>query len=195
LPPLFFPQMAKKWTNHNLPGVLRYVTGNVDKRRRIFRNEANCTAFLEVMQAVKTKQDSRLACFVLMPDHFHLVVNAKDGNIQSWIGELKSLSAKRLVAVNKPEFFVTPDGGNQVWQESFKTLPLWSSWMIWQKVNYIHNNPLRAKLVRSTSEYPWSSFKSFYKQESKQLLSVDHNWWYEDDPQKLKKAMLGKVKE
>jgi len=34
--------------------------------------------------------------------------------------------------------------GHQVWQESFKGMALWSAWMIWQKINYIHANRVKA---------------------------------------------------
>lgn len=147
--------MAKKWTNHNLPGVLHYVTGNVDKRRPIFLNEPNCLAFMEEIRSTMLALNSILIAFVIMPDHFHLIVNPYNGNIQEWVGRLKSLSAKRLVGLETEGLFTKPDGENQVWQESFKAMRLWSSWMIWQKINYIHNNPLKAKLVRSTRDYKW----------------------------------------
>jgi REP element-mobilizing transposase RayT len=114
--------MAKKWTNEILPGALHYVTGNVDQRRNIFRDELNCIAFLEEIRAVKQRREAKLICFVLMPDHFHLIVNPQDGDIQTWIGELKSFSAKRLVQINPSGFFRTACGENQVWQESFKSL-------------------------------------------------------------------------
>jgi REP element-mobilizing transposase RayT len=182
--------MAKKWTNKNLAGVLHYVTGNVDKRRPIFKDETNCIGFLEELQSMRLKHESRLISFVAMPDHFHLIVNPRDGDIQSWIGEFKSLSAKRLVKTNPPGTFAINQEENQVWQESFKTLRLWSGWMIWQKINYIHNNPLRAGLVDSAGDYKWSSFRTFYKLESDELLYVDHDWWYEDDMGKQKEASL-----
>ena len=181
--------MAKKWTNENLPGALHYVTGNVDKRRRIFLKETNCISFLEELRSLIERRASKLICFVVMLDHFHLIVNPRDGDIQTWIGELKSFSAKSLVRVNPDKSFAKSDGENQVWQESFKSLALWSNWMIWQKINYIHQNPLKAGLVKSSIDYRWSSFKSFYGHECEELLSVDSEWWYEDDPQKLKAAM------
>lgn len=62
--------------------------------------------------------------------------------------------------------------------------------MIWQKINYIHNNPLRAGLVDSAGDYRWSSFRTFYKQESEDLLYVDHDWWFEGDFEKQKDAWL-----
>ena len=178
--------MAKKYTNRNLAGVLHYVTGNVDKRRPIFRQDSNCVAFLEEMQALRQKHESRLICFGVMPDHFHLIVNPRDGDIQTWIGELKSLSARRLVDANPPGLFRKKEDGKQVWQESFRTLRLWSSWMIWQKINYIHNNPLRAGLVKSARDYRWSSFRSFYHLEHEELLAVDDEWLYPEDADRQK---------
>ena len=181
--------MAKKWTNDNLPGALHFVTGNVDKRRRIFLKEANCISFLGELRSLMERRESKLISFVLMPEHIHLIVNPRDGDIQTWIGELKSFSAKSLVRANPANFFAESEGENQVWQESFKSLALWSNWMVWQKINYIHQNPVKARLVKSSIDYRWSSFRSFYGHECEELLSVDHEWWFEDDPQKLKEAM------
>ena len=178
--------MAKKYTNRNLPGVLHYVTGNVDNRRPIFRQDSNCIAFLEELQAVRKKYESLLICFVVMLDHFHLIVNPRDGDIQGWLGELKSFSAKRLVDINRPGLFMKTEVENQVWQESFRTLRLWSGWMIWQKINYIHNNPIRARLVESAADYRWSSFRSFYHRECDELLAVDDEWFYPEDFERQK---------
>ena len=74
-----------------------------------------------------------------------------------------------------------------LWQESFKALPLWSNWMIWQKINYIHNNPVKSGLVESAAEYRWSSFHCFYLGES-EPLKVDRDWWWPEDVQKLARA-------
>ena len=69
-----------------------------------------------------------------------------------------------------------------------KAKPLWSGWMINQKIDYIHANPVKAKLVKSARDYYWSSFCSFYCQ-GDEPLAVDHDWWWPDDSEKLSKAM------
>jgi len=56
-----------------------------------------------------------------------------------------------------------------------------------QKINYIHNNPLKAGLVKSAADYRWSSFRSFYFGEA-EPIDVDKDWWWPDDVQKLAKA-------
>ena len=60
--------------------------------------------------------------------------------------------------------------------------------MIWQKIDYIHANPVKARLVSSARDYRWTSFRDFYFN-SGEPLSVDHDWWWPDDSEKLEKAM------
>ncbi len=153
--------MARKWSNLNLPGALHYVTGNFLHRLRVFTEPDCCKAFLEELQSINHEWPSKLIAYVLMPDHFHLISNPRDGEIKEFIGDLKGRAAKRIVEVNKRfDFPYTGEEGHRVWQESFKATPLWSGWMIWQKINYIHANPVRGGLVKSARDYPWSSFRS-----------------------------------
>ena len=60
--------------------------------------------------------------------------------------------------------------------------------MIWQKINYIHANPVKARLVKSAKDYAWSSFGALYNGLSGPL-AVDQDWWWPDDSEKLSKAM------
>src|SRR5438105_14678695 len=184
--------MARKWSNRNLPGALHFVTGAVRDRLPIFQQQAACQAFLEECQRLRNESECKLIAFVVMPDHFHLIVNPRDGKIREWTGALKSLSANRLIEMAPGRFLkreTDADGcRHQVWQESFKALPLWSDWMIWQKINYIHANPLRAGIAKSAKDYPWSSFRSFYSQ-GEPSLEVDHEWWWSDDAEKLALAV------
>lgn len=185
--------MTKKWSNLNLPGALHYVTGNVLHRIPIFTQDECCNTFLESFAGLLHDWPSKLISFVIMPDHFHSIVNPRDGDIKGFTGALKSLSARRIVALADDRRFLLakPDkhgSTHQVWQESFKAMPLWSPWMIWQKINYIHANPVKARLVASAKEYKWTSFRAFYFN-STEPLPVDHEWWWPDDSEKLLKAM------
>ena len=184
--------MTKKWSNLNLPGALHYVTGIVRYRIPVFRQEKCCLAFLEVCADLLRSWPSKLIAFVIMPDHFHLIVNPRDGNIQGFSGALKSLLAARIIEITQDNRFrlkkPAKDGSiHQVWQDSFKAIPLWSLWMIWQKINYIHANPVKDRLVNSAKDYKWSSFRAFYS-ESNEPLPVDHEWWWPDDSEKLSEA-------
>ena len=180
--------MARKWSNLNLPGALHYVTGNCSNRFPVFTEPACCQAFLVELKTLNQDWPSKLIAYVLMPDHFHLISNPRDGRIREFTRDLKSRAAKAILQATSRFSFPETDEGHQVWQESFKGVALWSGWMIWQKINYIHANPLKANLVRSAKDYYWSSFCSFYSQ-GDEPLAVDHDWCWPDDSEKLSKAM------
>ncbi len=152
--------MAKKWHNKNLPGALHFVTGNVLDRRPIFRREEYCRAFLEELQEIRATGRCKVIAFVVMPDHGHFIANPKDGDIQTSTGVIKSLSAKRIVEL-APVGTFSQGHENQVWQESFKASALWSGWMIKQKIDYIHANPVKADLCKSAEDYPGQVFVRF----------------------------------
>jgi putative transposase len=185
--------MAQKWSNQNLPGALHYITGNVLNRIPIFKQENCCRGFLDECADLLHKWPCKLIAYVVMPDHFHMTVNPQDGDIIGFGGALKSLAARKIVEItsNKRFLLEKPDkdgSEHQVWQDSFKAFPLWSYWMIWQKINYIHLNPVRAGLVSSAKDYRWSSFRAFYF-DSGEPLAVSHDWWWPDDSEKLSKAV------
>ena len=180
--------MTPKWSNQNLPGALHFVTGNIIDRIPIFKWDHCCQAFVEELRTQLINWPAKLISWVLMPEHLHLIVNPQDGDIKNFMGVLKSLTARKLWEVSHHPGFIleqpAADGSlHQVWQDSFKGLPLWSSWMIWQKINYIHANPVRAGLVKSAKDYPWSSFRAFYHG-ANEPLAVAEDWWWPDDPEK-----------
>ena len=128
-----------------------------------------------------------------MPEHINLIANPQDGDVKGFIGSLKSLTAAKLWQVSHHPGFIlerpAADGSiHQVWQDSFKALPLWSSWMIWQKIHYIHANPIKAGIVKTAKDYRWSSFRAFYHK-SDEPLSIDQDWWWPDDSKRLSAEM------
>jgi REP element-mobilizing transposase RayT len=165
---------------------------NIRDRIPIFKNQQCCLDFFEISADLRTEWPAKVIAYVLMPEHFHFVVNPRDGDIKGFVGTLKIKLASKIIEVAGPQFLLAEpaaDGSiHQVWQESFKVVPLWSSWMIWQKINYIHANPVKARLVNSAKDYPWSSFGVLYNGASGPL-TVDQDWWWPDDSEKLSKAM------
>ena len=180
--------MARKWTNLNIPGALHYVTGIFDGRQPVFTDPNCCWAFIRELEKLNREWPSKLITYVLMPDHFHLISNPRDGRIQEFTGKLKAVTAKSILRLDTKFTFKSLEIGRQVWQQSFKSMGLWSLWMIWQKINYIHQNPIKAGLVKSAKDYFWSGFRSFYSM-GDEPLAVDHDWWWPDDAEKLSKAM------
>ena len=63
------------------PGAIYHITARGNDRRSIFQDDKDRLRFLDILaQSVKTYQ-VRVHCFVLMTNHFHLLVETPLGNL------------------------------------------------------------------------------------------------------------------
>jgi len=122
---------------------------------------------LFVTELMKFHSDGRLIVYgyVVMPTHIHLVVVPQEGVPTGRIlGELKMLSARIVIAGWKARLGILPhdvfgsDGKAHVWQARGYDHNCRSEESVIQKINYCHNNSVRAGLVVHPSEWRWSSY-------------------------------------
>jgi hypothetical protein len=59
-----------------------------------------------------------------------------------------------------------------VWQPRFYDFNVWSQAKFVEKLQYMHMNPLKRKLVAHPRDWPWSSF-SFYAKKESGLVRID----------------------
>lgn len=130
------------------PGQTYLVTFATAGRRPLFAQPDRAMDACQSMAASRLWYRSRLLCWVLMPDHWHGVVElgALD-SLSTMVQRLKSNSARTVR-------FHHPDTG-QVWEKGFHDRALRNNPAVLAAARYIVANPLRAGLVRSVGEYPW----------------------------------------
>jgi REP element-mobilizing transposase RayT len=59
-----------------------------------------------------------------------------------------------------------------VWQRRFYDMNVWSEKKRLEKLNYMHNNPVKRGLVAQHGEWPWSSWR-FYHLGDGSILSME----------------------
>ncbi len=60
----------------------------------------------------------------------------------------------------------------RVWQRGGYDVNIWSSKKINEKLDYMHNNPVVRKLVDQPGDWPWSSWRFYYLNDTS-LLPMD----------------------
>jgi putative transposase len=63
-------------------------------------------------------------------------------------------------------------GACQFWQSRFYDFNVWSQKKFVEKLQHMHMNPLKRKLVAHPKDWPWSSF-SFYAKSDPALVRID----------------------
>jgi REP-associated tyrosine transposase len=149
LQPLGLGKMAKP---SHLPTSHRtfFATSTTWERRALFHSERMARLFHEVLVHYRKERKYLLHEFVLMADHFHVLLTLDEAvTIERAVQFIKggfSFRAKRELGV---------DG--EIWQRGFTEHIVRDSGDSEHHREYILGNPVKAGLVRKAEEYPYSS--------------------------------------
>jgi len=136
------------------------------------------TIFVEVLDQLRSKSNVKLLGYVIMPEHVHLVIHPPDGlKVGRWIGELKSLSARRILVAGHPaEKRLSVGNGasqrHQFWQPRCYDHNCRTPETVKEKINYCHKNPVTRGLVTDPGDWRWSSY-GYYNGETDVPLVMD----------------------
>lgn len=133
-------------------GLVYHVLNRANSRLRIFFDEGDYAAFEKVMAEAVERHGMRVLSYVLMPNHWHLVVwPRKDGDLSRFVGWLTLTHTQRWHAFRRNA------GVGHLYQGRFKSFPVQDDHHLRILCRYVERNPLRAGLVDLAEEWRWSS--------------------------------------
>ena len=126
--------------------------------------------------------------WVIMTNHIHLIVFTESLDLSDVLRDFKKFTAHKILESIRQEpesrrewllhmfaYFASVNKNNrnfQLWQQDNHPIALWSLRVIWQKLDYIHLNPVRAGIVSDATHYIYSSAVDYYLGK-KGLLEID----------------------
>jgi REP element-mobilizing transposase RayT len=128
-----------------------------NRRERIFRDEADRLYFARLFGEACERTGWRMHAWVLMSNHYHLMVETPGGNLVAGMRWLQSIYTRR---------HKVPPSGYGTGFSGIVTRPFLSEggsgYYYCSLMDYMHLNPVRAGLVRakrgeSVRDYVWSS--------------------------------------
>jgi putative transposase len=140
-----------------------FVTTNLD-RRIVSLNPAECDLILATLADQRQRGDFFLFGFVVMPTHMHLLLSPLNKNLVQIMRNLKSRTGFELACrrgIHGP-----------IWQERYFDTIIRRVRNFWQKLEYIHRNPVEASLVKNPEDWEWSSYRHYVKK-GENLISLD----------------------
>lgn len=147
------------------PGASYYVTSVTNGREKIFLSPKVCKLFIVTMEFYKYYLDYKLYAFVVMPDHFHAIIEpGNEFNISVIMNKIKGNFGNKY---NK----MVGRSGN-VWQSRFFDEGITDRKEFISKINYIHNNPVRAGLAQSPADYEFSSYNYYQNKTVNYLIDI-----------------------
>jgi putative transposase len=158
-------------------GDLHFVSFSCYHRIPFLKSQQARNAFVEILGQVRDRYQFLLLGYVVMPDHVHLLISEpKKGTPSTVVQVLKQRSSRllrdkpqRKNGARSTEEQLTP---RQFWQTRFYDFNVWSREKEREKLDYMHANPSKNKLVDHPRDWPWSSFW-YYETGELGLLRID----------------------
>jgi putative transposase len=132
----------------------------------ILREPANAQVVIETWMHSEGR-DYHLHAWVVMPNHVHLLVEPLAGNgIGQIVGAWKSISARKILRATASAAGGPAPGKRHVWQLDYYDRFIRNENHYRAAVDYIHENPVKAGLVRNAGQWPWSSAAEWLRRTS-----------------------------
>ena len=132
-------------------GMVYHVLNRGNGRMQIFRSPADYQTFAELMVAGKQRADVEIFAFCLMPNHWHLVLRPRrGGDLAGYLSWLSNTHVKRYRAQYR-------GSSGHLYQGRYKSFPVQEDAYFLTLLRYVEANPLRARLVARSQDWPWSS--------------------------------------
>jgi putative transposase len=150
-----------------LPGGTFFFTVVTYRRSPILTRDEGREFLRKSIQSVRNRHPFTLFANVLLPDHWHLVMQlpAEDDRYSLRMQQIKGEFSERWLSAGLPEAKVTESqrrrGERGIWQPRFWEHTVRDEDDLERCTDYIHWNPRKHGLVDRVRDWQWSSFHRF----------------------------------
>lgn len=129
-----------------------HVLNRANARARIFGKAEDYAAFERVMAETMANKPMRLLGYVIMPNHWHLVLwPERDGELGAFMQRLTTTHVRRW------HLHQNTVGYGHLYQGTYKSFPVEVDEHLLAVLHYVERNPLRAGLAERAELWRWSS--------------------------------------
>lgn len=154
------------------------VVGWID----VFTHKNHKDVIIDSLRFCIQNKGLNLYTYCLMTNHLHMIVNCNEPfQLSDVIRDFKRHTANTIIdqIIDEPEsgrkwmlkefedaaHITTRNKTYKFWQTGNHAIELFSEKFVWQKLNYIHNNPVKANLVENPQDWVYSSASNYYSGE------------------------------
>ncbi len=152
---------------YEIPGHARSLTFSCHHRLPLFTNDAIKDAFVDRLATTMDQHNFRLSAWVVMPEHVHLLLlpDHTCADVPTILKSMKTGFAKSVLArwrymTPPPPILdrLTHNGHTRFWLKGGGyDRNIFSQHELFEKIHYIHHNPVRRGLVDRPEQWRWSS--------------------------------------
>lgn len=143
-----------KWKNLAADTTVYFITATITEWQPLFAHAFARGILLKDLDFYRRKYDCQILAYVIMPDHYHLVLNLqKPDDLHKWLHDIQLHTGnelrKWLQETATPDdlaIFAKHANGKSklaIWKEQARAFGIISDEVLRTKIDYMHNNPVK----------------------------------------------------
>ena len=158
----------------------QFFTATIQEWKHLLKEDKYKNIIVDTLKFLVKEGNVTINGFVIMPNHLHLIWQAKGNNdlkkIQNSFIKHTSKEFKKLLEIdNKIQAYEVKaiDRKYNFWQRDSLNIELFTAAVFQQKLNYMHYNPAKANLCNLPEDYHFSS-ALFYEKGIDHFGFIEH---------------------
>jgi putative transposase len=143
---------------------LHYITFNCCRHLPYLETPAARDLFEQTLERVRCWYGCWINAYVVMPEHVHLLISEPERSQLAVVIQMLKQIVSRKMGERQP-----------FWQRRYYDFNVWSEKKFFEKMHYIHQNPVRRGLVKRPEDWKWSSFRHMATGEEG-AVEVESQW-------------------
>ncbi|MBC3833701.1 transposase [Undibacterium amnicola] len=150
----------------SFPGAIYHITSRGNARAAIYLDDEDKQRFLALLASCIEKFNWICHAYCLMNNHYHLLIETPDANLQAGMRQLNGVYTQQLNRVYGRV--------GHVFQGRYKAILVDKESYLLELCRYIVLNPVRANMVEQAEQYVWSSYAATaHANQTSSWLNVD----------------------
>ena len=147
-----------------IPGQPHHVTQRGNRRAQTFFTEGDYALYKDLLSEAAQKANAEIWCYCLMPNHIHMIITPSD---KDGLRRTFADAHRRYTSHINTRLRTT----GHLWQGRFGSVVMDENHLA-NAVRYVSLNPVRARLVKRTQDWPWSSVSAHLSGHDDGLVTV-----------------------
>jgi len=156
--------MPRKAREKSESGIYHVMLRGINQQL-ILEDEEDNQKYLEILKDCKAVSEYKLFAYCLMGNHIHLLMKVEKESLEQIF---KRIGGKFVYWYNGKY-----KRAGHLFQDRFKSEPVDDDRYFLTVIRYIHQNPIKANIVKKVSEYVYSSYNEYINPENDQLTDID----------------------
>lgn len=143
---------------------------------------------IDSLKYCQKEKGLKLIAYVIMPNHVHTIISRTNGNVSGILRDYKQYTSRKITEIlcqrGKSQILSLfksaakhDEKGNQykVWQSGSHSQLMDYDEKLFQKIEYIHNNPVRKGFVGAPEHWTYSSARNYINNDNS-IIEIQKLW-------------------